>query len=98
LRRQRESCFLIDLVDSTRKVKGASSFVLRNQGAEFLSGRFEAGVAIGLAILEHVPDQHDELAGERGDGDVVASLAANAIEGRRDGRRASREDPGPDSP
>ena len=59
--------------------------MLGDEGAELPPGRFDGCVAIGLSVLEHVPDEHDELAGKRGDGDVVALLAPNAIEGGRDG-------------
>ena len=77
LRRQGESCFLIDLFDGARKTEGARPLLLGDEGAELPPGRFDRCVAIGLSVLEHAPDQHDELAGERGDGDVVASLAPN---------------------
>ena len=80
-----------DVFIQAEAIAEQGTLVLRNQGAELAPDRFDRGVAIGLAILEHLPDQHDELAGEGGDGDVVALLAPHAIEGGGNGGGAARE-------
>jgi hypothetical protein len=65
----------VDLVERGREASGAGALLARDQCAELGARGRRYGVAVGLTLVEQVPDQDGELPGQGDDGHVVARTA-----------------------